>query len=80
MIFISTDITFESLEDQIDAKILQYANDCALSSGHVELKVIVDGDYATLVSDEDVQAAFEIWSEEDRKEQERRVLFANGRC
>ena len=47
-------------------------------AGDVELKFIVDGNYVTLVSDEYIRAAFEIWSEEDWEEQERRALFPNG--
>ena len=58
--FISTDITFESLKDRIDAKILQYTSDYTLSSGYVELKLTVDGDYVPIVPNGDVQVVFEI--------------------
>ncbi|KAF2137564.1 uncharacterized protein K452DRAFT_301766 [Aplosporella prunicola CBS 121167] len=60
---VSTNISFQSLKDRIDAK-LQRSTNMSLSSGQVKLKYIDDDDYVNIMSDEDVQMAFETWKEQ----------------
>ncbi|KAK8237614.1 Pleckstrin homology domain-containing protein [Phyllosticta capitalensis] len=62
---VSTNISFQSLKDRIDAK-LQRSTNVSLSSGQVKLKYIDDDDYVSIQSDEDVQMAFETWKEQQR--------------
>ncbi|EKG13041.1 hypothetical protein MPH_09861 [Macrophomina phaseolina MS6] len=62
---VSTNISFQSLKDRIDAK-LQRSTNVSLSSGQVKLKYLDDEDYVSIQSDEDVQMAFETWKEQQR--------------
>lgn len=62
---VSTNISYQSLKDRIDAK-LQRATDVSLAGGTVRLKYMDEDDYITIQSDEDVQTAFETWREQQR--------------
>jgi cell division control protein 24 len=62
---VSTNISFQSLKDRIDAK-LQRSTNVSLSSGQVKLKYLDDDDFVSIQSDEDVQEAFETWKEQQR--------------
>jgi cell division control protein 24 len=62
---VSTNISFQSLKDRIDAK-LQRSTSVSLSQGQVKLKYLDDDDYVSIQSDEDVQTAFETWKEQQR--------------
>ncbi|CAI6324548.1 unnamed protein product [Periconia digitata] len=62
---VSTNISFQSLKDRIDAK-LQRSTSVSLGSGQVKLKYLDDNDYISIQSDEDVQEAFETWKEQQR--------------
>ncbi|KAF2258154.1 hypothetical protein CC78DRAFT_596551 [Lojkania enalia] len=62
---VSTNISFQSLKDRIDAK-LQRSTSVSLSAGQVKLKYLDDDDYVSILSDEDVQTAFELWREQQR--------------
>ncbi|ORY14637.1 Pleckstrin homology domain-domain-containing protein [Clohesyomyces aquaticus] len=62
---VSTNISFQSLKDRIDAK-LQRSTSVSLSTGQVKLKYLDDDDYVSIQSDEDVQTAFETWKEQQR--------------
>jgi len=62
---VSTNISFQSLKDRIDAK-LQRSTNVSLGSGQVKLKYLDDDDFVSIQSDEDVQEAFETWKEQQR--------------
>ncbi|KAJ4295277.1 Guanine nucleotide exchange factor for Cdc42p [Kalmusia sp. IMI 367209] len=62
---VSTNISFQSLKDRIDAK-LQRSTSVSLSSGQVKLKYVDDGTYVTISTDDDLQEAFETWKEQQR--------------
>ncbi|KAF2812596.1 uncharacterized protein BDZ99DRAFT_474742 [Mytilinidion resinicola] len=62
---VSTNISFQSLKDRIDAK-LQRSTNVSLSAGQVKLKYLDEDDYVSIQSDEDVQTAFETWKEQQR--------------
>jgi cell division control protein 24 len=62
---VSTNISYQSLKDRIDAK-LQRSTNVSLSAGQVKLKYIDEDDYVSIQSDEDVQTAFETWKEQQR--------------
>ncbi|PVH94321.1 hypothetical protein DM02DRAFT_633807 [Periconia macrospinosa] len=62
---VSTNISFQSLKDRIDAK-LQRSTSVSLGSGQVKLKYLDDNDFISIQSDEDVQEAFETWKEQQR--------------
>jgi len=62
---VSTNISYQSLKDRIDAK-LQRSTNMSLSAGQVKLKYMDEGDYVSIQSDEDVQTAFETWKEQQR--------------
>ncbi|EMC98223.1 hypothetical protein BAUCODRAFT_54700, partial [Baudoinia panamericana UAMH 10762] len=72
---VSTNITYQTLKDRIDAK-LQRSTNLRLSDGGgggtpvsvsrenlVKLKYADEGDFVSIQSDEDVQTAFEAWQE-----------------
>ncbi|KAF2675104.1 hypothetical protein BT63DRAFT_431073 [Microthyrium microscopicum] len=65
VLVVPTTISFQSLKDRIDAK-LQRSSSLSLSNGQVKLKYKDDGDYVGILSDEDVQMAFETWRESQR--------------
>jgi len=58
-------ISFQSLKDRIDAK-LQRSTTVSLASGQVKLKYADEGDLVSILSDEDVQMAFETWRDSNR--------------
>lgn len=62
---VPTTISFQSLKDRIDAK-LQRSTSVSLSTGQVKLKYLDEDDYVSILSDEDVQTAFETWKEQQR--------------
>jgi len=62
---VPTNISYQSLRDRIDAK-LQRSTNVSLSSGQVKLKYIDEDDFVSILSDEDVQTAFETWREQQR--------------
>lgn len=62
---VSTNISFQSLKDRIDAK-LQRSTSVSLSSGQVKLKYLDDDTYVTISTDDDLQEAFETWKEQQR--------------
>lgn len=62
---VSTNISYQSLKDRIDAK-LQRSTNMSLSAGQVKLKYMDEGDFVSIQSDEDVQTAFETWKEQQR--------------
>lgn len=64
---VSTNISYQSLKDRIDAK-LQRSTSLSLSSGQVKLKYVDDDDFVSIQSDEDVQTAFETWKEQQREQ------------
>ena len=64
---VSTNISFQSLKDRIDAK-LQRSTSLSLSGGNVKLKYVDDDDFVSIQSDEDVQTAFESWKEQQRSQ------------
>ena len=59
-------ITFQSLKDRIDAKLMRSTNFSLTDRGsnQVKLKYLDDDDYVSIQSDEDVQIAFETWREQ----------------
>lgn len=65
VLVVPTTISFQSLKDRIDAK-LQRSSSLSLSSGQVKLKYQDEGDFVSVLSDEDVQMAFETWREAQR--------------
>lgn len=62
---VSTNISFQSLKDRIDAK-LQRSTSVSLSSGQVKLKYLDDDTFVTISTDDDLQEAFETWKEQQR--------------
>lgn len=62
---VSTNISFQSLKDRIDAK-LQRSTSVSLGSGQVKLKYLDDDTYVTISTDDDLQEAFETWKEQQR--------------
>ncbi|KAF3051711.1 hypothetical protein E8E11_003394 [Didymella keratinophila] len=66
VLVVSTNISFQSLKDRIDAK-LQRSTAVSLASGQVKLKYLdSDGTYVSIQCDDDVQEAFENWQEQQR--------------
>lgn len=66
VLVVSTNISFQSLKDRIDAK-LQRSTSVSLGSGQVKLKYLDgDGTYVSIQCDDDVQEAFENWKEQQR--------------
>ena len=64
-VVVSTNISFQSLKDRIDAK-LQRSTSVSLGSGQVKLKYLDDDTYVTISTDDDLQEAFETWKEQQR--------------
>jgi cell division control protein 24 len=62
---VSTNISFQSLKDRIDAK-LQRSTSVSLGSGQVKLKYLDDDTFVTISTDDDLQEAFETWKEQQR--------------
>lgn len=58
-------ISFQSLKDRIDAK-LQRSTTVSLASGQIKLKYADEGDLVSILSDEDVQMAFETWRDSNK--------------
>jgi cell division control protein 24 len=66
VLVVSTNISFQSLKDRIDAK-LQRSTSVSLGSGQVKLKYLdSDETYVSIQCDDDVQEAFENWKEQQR--------------
>lgn len=66
VLVVSTNISFQSLKDRIDAK-LQRSTSVSLGSGQVKLKYLdSDSTYVSIQCDDDVQEAFENWKEQQR--------------
>jgi len=66
VLVVSTNISFQSLKDRIDAK-LQRSTSVSLGSGQVKLKYLDgEGTYVSIQCDDDVQEAFENWKEQQR--------------
>lgn len=66
VLVVSTNISFQSLKDRIDAK-LQRSTSVSLGSGQVKLKYLdSEGTYVSIQCDDDVQEAFENWKEQQR--------------
>lgn len=66
VLVVSTNISFQSLKDRIDAK-LQRSTSVSLGSGQVKLKYVdSEGTYVSIQCDDDVQEAFENWMEQQR--------------
>ncbi|KAL1604200.1 Guanine nucleotide exchange factor for Cdc42p [Nothophoma quercina] len=66
VLVVSTNISFQSLKDRIDAK-LQRSTAVSLASGQVKLKYLdSEGTYVSIQCDDDVQEAFENWQEQQR--------------
>lgn len=66
VLVVSTNISFQSLKDRIDAK-LQRSTSVSLGSGQVKLKYLdSDGTYVSIQCDDDVLEAFENWKEQQR--------------
>lgn len=66
VLVVSTNISFQSLKDRIDAK-LQRSTSVSLGSGQVKLKFLdSEGTYVSIQCDDDVQEAFENWKELQR--------------
>ncbi|KAF1938795.1 hypothetical protein EJ02DRAFT_514266 [Clathrospora elynae] len=66
VLVVSTNISFQSLKDRIDAK-LQRSTSVSLGSGQVKLKYLdSDNTYVSIQCDDDVQEAFENWKEQQQ--------------
>jgi cell division control protein 24 len=66
VLVVSTNISFQSLKDRIDAK-LQRSTSVSLGSGQVKLKYLdSDSTYVSIQCDDDVLEAFENWQEQQR--------------
>lgn len=66
VLVVSTNISFQSLKDRIDAK-LQRSTSVSLGSGQVKLKYLdSENTYVSIQCDDDVQEAFENWKEQQR--------------
>ncbi len=64
VLVVSTNISYQSLKDRIDAK-LQRSTSVSLGSGQVKLKYLdSEGTYVSIQCDDDVQEAFENWKEQ----------------
>ncbi|OAL52403.1 hypothetical protein IQ07DRAFT_642100 [Pyrenochaeta sp. DS3sAY3a] len=64
VLVVSTNISYQSLKDRIDAK-LQRSTSVSLGSGQVKLKYLdYEGTYVSIQCDDDVQEAFENWKEQ----------------
>ncbi|USP81603.1 hypothetical protein yc1106_08877 [Curvularia clavata] len=64
VLVVSTNISYQSLKDRIDAK-LQRSTSVSLGSGQVKLKYLdSDNTYVSIQCDDDVQEAFENWKEQ----------------
>jgi len=63
---VSSNVTYSSLRDRIDAKLLRSTNLSLTDKGNnqVKLKYLDDEDMITITTDEDVQMAFETWREQ----------------
>jgi len=68
VLVVSTNISYQSLKDRIDAK-LQRSTSVSLGSGQVKLKYLdSDGTYVSIQCDDDVQEAFENWKEQQQRD------------
>ncbi|KAF2024830.1 hypothetical protein EK21DRAFT_77845 [Setomelanomma holmii] len=66
VLVVSTNISFQSLKDRIDAK-LQRSTSVSLGSGQVKLKYLdSENTYVSIQCDDDVQEAFENWKEQQQ--------------
>ncbi|UPX15446.1 Guanine nucleotide exchange factor for Cdc42p, variant 2 [Ascochyta rabiei] len=66
VLVVSTNISYQSLKDRIDAK-LQRSTAVSLASGQVKLKYLdSEGTYVSIQCDDDVLEAFENWQEQQR--------------
>lgn len=66
VLVVSTNISYQSLKDRIDAK-LQRSTSVSLGSGQVKLKYLdSENTYVSIQCDDDVQEAFENWKEQQR--------------
>lgn len=65
---VSTNISYQTLKDRIDAKLQRSTNlslgDRGPKENHVKLKYLDEDDFVSIQSDEDVQTAFETWKEQ----------------
>ncbi|KXS99492.1 hypothetical protein AC578_3758 [Pseudocercospora eumusae] len=65
---VSTNISYQTLKDRIDAKLQRSTNlslgDRGPKEAHVKLKYLDEDDFVSIQSDEDVQTAFETWKEQ----------------
>jgi cell division control protein 24 len=65
---VSTNITYQTLKDRIDAKLQRSTNlslgDRGPKESQVKLKYLDEDDFVSIQSDEDVQTAFETWREQ----------------
>ncbi|CAK1364681.1 Rho guanine nucleotide exchange factor scd1 [Cercospora beticola] len=65
---VSTNISYQTLKDRIDAKLQRSTNlslgDRGPKENHVKLKYLDEEDLVSMQSDEDVQTAFETWKEQ----------------
>jgi len=63
---VSSNITYASLRDRIDAKLTRSTNLSLTDKGNnqVKLKYLDEEDLITIANDEDVQMAFETWREQ----------------
>ena len=64
---VTTNISYQSLKDRIDAK-LQRSTSYSLASGGFKLKYYDEDDLVVIQNDEDVQTAFETWKEQQREQ------------
>jgi len=63
---VAFNITYQSLIDRIDAKLLRFSTN-AIGRGTMRLRYQdEDGDFVTIASDDDIQMAFQEWSEAQR--------------
>jgi cell division control protein 24 len=66
VLVVSTNISYQSLKDRIDAK-LQRSTSVSLGSGQVKLKYLdSENTYVSIQCDDDVLEAFENWKEQQR--------------
>ena len=64
---VAFNITYQSLTDRIDAKVGRFSNN-AIARGTMRLRYRdEDGDFVTIESDDDIQIAFQEWSEAQKQ-------------
>ncbi|KAK2807307.1 hypothetical protein FQN50_005461 [Emmonsiellopsis sp. PD_5] len=66
-LIVSTGISYQSLRDRIDNK-LRLSSDASLDTGQATLNYLDEDNYVSILCDEDVQIAFEVWNEQHQQD------------